>query len=134
MKSTARGSCVLVILTITSMLLLIGLATYKSATFLEQFSIQRTKHEQSQALLKGLLEYGIRTVMLNYQKAQELDNPWVIGIDLPHCQAMIEISKTGQELLVTATLIRSNMGSAGLSCSISKDTDEKIHIRGFQKA
>ncbi len=134
MKSTAKGSCVLVVLTITSMLLLVGLATYKSATFLEQFSLQRIKHEQSQALLQGLLEYGIRIVAANYQKAQELDDPWVIHVDLPNCQGMIEINKTGQKLLLTATLIRPNSGSVGLSCTITQDSDEKMHIRGFQKA
>jgi hypothetical protein len=115
------------------MLLLVGLATYKSATFLEQFSIHRIKHEQSQALLQGLLEYGIRVVTAHYQKAQGLDNPWVILVELPDYQALIRINKTGHEFLLIATLIRPNTSSAGLSCTINKEADEKIHIRGFQK-
>ncbi len=132
-KSTQEGSCVLVILTIMSMLLMFGLATYKSATYFEQFSLLRAAHEQQALVTRSLLEYGVLTVVRNYQTVLEHKDPWSLHIESSEYKGTIQVSKTDEGVLLSAAIIEPEKSSKTLTCLVGQDNNGKIQVWGFQK-
>lgn len=132
-RSTQEGSCVLVILTIMSMLLMFGLATYKSATYFEQFSLLRAAHEQQTLLARSLLEYGVLTIARNYQTVLEHKDPWSLHIVSAEYKGIIQISNTDEGVLLSAAIIEPEKSSNYHTCLLVKDNNGKIQVWGFQK-
>lgn len=115
------------------MLLLLGMATYKSATFFEQFAVQRMLHDQRVALHRGLLEYGIRVVIAHYQEVLKLDQAWDLTIDAPDCAGTITIQKIQQEIEITARMISPGHRTESYRCLVGQNQEGKMYARGFQE-
>lgn len=128
-----KGSSVLVILTIMSMLLMFGLATYKSATYFEQFSFLRAAHEQQALLTRSLLEYGVLTIARNYQTVFEHKDPWSMHVESSDYRGSIQVSKIDEHILLSAVIIEPKISVNRLTCLVGQDKDGKIQVRGFQK-
>lgn len=133
MKSNQKGSSVLVILTIMSILLMAGLATYKSATFFEQFALLRIAHEQQAVAVRSLLEYGVLTVARNYQTISEYQDPWSLSLESSDFRGIIKISKVDHAISVSATITEPQISTCTLTCLVIRKSDGKIQVRGFQR-
>lgn len=134
MSSCRNGSCVLVILTIMSMLLLIGMATYKSGIFFQQFAAQRVIHEQAAVLTRSLLEYGIAMASHNYDDLIKNPDSWQIRVAAADCQGMIKGHKIDHAIVLQAQVNHSSVMTNPLSCIIGRNPEGAIYVRGFQKA
>lgn len=113
---------------------MLGLTTYKSATFFEQFSQLRAAHEQQVVLTRSLLECGILTIARNYKTVFEYKKPWCLQLETAECKGNIQISTIERGIMLTATITESSSQQHNaLTCLVIKDSEGKIQVRGFQR-
>ena len=133
-KVNQKGTSLLVVVSVLSILMLLGFSTYKSLLFIIEFANASIAMEQEYRLCQGFLECGISYAKHHYEDLTQniTITEFEIGVDTYRGFLSLRPQKDGiniQSMLTNKDILRNE-----LSCRLLKNADQKLLIQDFQRA
>jgi hypothetical protein len=137
MKHETKGSIVLLVLIIMSILMVLMHTALTRESFLRMTVIKRASQEKNFALCRSLLRYGVRTAQDHFieitKKAEEI----VLEIPLEQNKGTIFLTPASEGITkgitIRSELWQENILMSKYSCRLTQNTDKKYIIEGFQR-
>jgi len=133
MNMCKQGSALLVILIILSLLMLLMVSSYTGALFFQDYARQVIKTEQKEGLTRSLLACGIDLIGRDFDKLAALDEISPLLLELEDLQGQLQFSLNEGQIMLSATLLKDQNIVCEQSCKLSKRTDGKVIVWGFQR-
>ena len=133
-KVNQKGTSILVVVSVLSILMLLGFSTYKSLLFIIEFANASIAMEQEYRLCQGILECGISYAKHHYEDLTQnvTITEFEIGLDTYRGFLSLHSKKDGiniQSMLTNKDILRNE-----LSCRLLKNVEQKLLIQDFQRA
>jgi len=114
-------------------LAIIGLSACKSSVFLQQFAFAREHLIIRETLTKSLLNYGIALAQADFDEMCKNERTKKIEFRIDQDSiGRIILSGTTHSMELVAQLEQKGAPIYGASCSIRKNSEQKLAIEGFQ--
>jgi hypothetical protein len=112
---------------------LIGLSAYKSSIFLQHFGIAREYLIVHETLVKSLLQYGIALAKADFDEICKNERMREVELILDQGIGRVILSGSKDSIGLTAQLEQKGSIIYAARCRISKNSEQKLAIEGFQR-